>query len=260
MGTVAGEYKRIELSSASIITNSPKAFDTAVTYYEDDEKGSQVAKEFQDADNQDLEALQMFIDLQVLSGLTAKQAATNIAALYSTTGDSFIEASAKGEELYETIGDIATADWSAVLQNQSALIDAGMDEFRDSRGETKEIVSQNAKIYGQMFSQAFENADTPAQARKIFSEIKGQALSEWTPLFNQLKSDPEGAKRLLDENIKSAQDLADWYKALGDYTLPGVAELFGVEAVDAIILDKELQTASELEGIIVAARNHRTTE
>lgn len=246
-GKVAGEYERIRIASSGIITDSEQAeFDKRVdAYRKGDFKKDREAFEGLDSSGQSLVAQQKFLDLMIEGKMTAKEAASEMKALFVSTGDSIVQAAHKASILVNELGQMAHINWGEQVKNQAKLM---TDALSSGNVVNKDVLEEQGKNVGEAFSQGFANSSRQG-AQELVNTLTEAALSGFQSQFKELASSDMGEAFLTENHIRDAQELSIWFRESGN-AYGELQHAFGSDAV-ASGMQEQLNIARQQEDAII---------
>lgn len=256
VGRARKEYERINSVGIPDPGKYQNSFDEDYEFYKSG-AGKEEAEAFEDLDSEEEKrrrAIRTFIDLQVQYGASAERATTNVAALYTATGDSAFEAQKKAEALAQEINSLKNMDWGDAIRNQAELISDSLSYENigyKSSEDRLEILKESADEFAMTFSMAFQNADSPEEAKRMFAEMENVVLSGWNGIFEiQNVKGSEMNEFFKDNAIQNGKDLSQWYRANPD-AFSQLSAVIGTEK--AKMLESSLEATNEQEKVLIGA-------
>ena len=262
MGKVAGEYRKVGVAQNDLLKEGEDQFTRDFEYYRTGEgaKGREAFEEKNETEQARL-ALQTYVDLQVKAGATAKQAATNIAALYAAAGASYNEAGLAADKILDTYGKLQGTDWAAIIENeQGVLMDLLGDDFLTNDDATLKKVQEQGSEIGEIFSHSLASSKNITQAKNAVNGMADIVMTGWSQAFEGMQGMETESAGLKVLGIDNAEELRAEYKKMmnmGSEELAGYWERVegrSMEAGQALrMIYSDGMGAREIEEALVSA-------
>lgn len=198
-GIAAQKYKEMKTAQQDFI-NGENQQKTVDAYTSGPFKQTMTDFKGLQGNDQDRAALQHYLELQVKYGLSAQQAAGNIAIMYGVAGRSAQDANAKAKVLLGTFGNMG----KAAINNQ--FLYNQIDIFKNATPGTKQATSA-AKDTVEAFRIALGTAG-PKMRQQLIKTFSGAALTGWDKSLQDIVNFSPAAQAALQKaGIKTGEQL-----------------------------------------------------